>query len=122
MLEQTIHAIAPLNEPAMAAARERQAQLTKPQGRMVLVGVPRKGQNVNLHSLPLHFGKGFSGSHGGEAVPETDIPRYMNLYRHGRLRLRELITERHGLGQINLAIERMRKGEVKGRCLVDMSA
>ncbi len=32
MLKQTIHAIAPLNEPAMAAARERQAQLTKPAG------------------------------------------------------------------------------------------
>ncbi len=95
--------------------------LTKPQGRVVLVGVPRQGQNVSLHSLPLHFGKGFAGSHGGEAVPETDIPRYLNLYRHGRLQLRELITERHPLEDVNMAIGRMRSGAVRGRCLIDMA-
>ncbi len=97
-------------------------RLTKAQGRVVLVGVPRKGQDVTFHSLPLHFGKEFSGSHGGEAVPETDIPRYLNLYRHGRLRLRELITERHALENINVALERMRSGVIRGRCLIDMAA
>ncbi|MFN0313423.1 MAG: zinc-binding dehydrogenase [Burkholderiales bacterium] len=97
-------------------------RLTKAQGRVVLVGVPRKGQEVTFHSLPLHFGKGFSGSHGGEAVPETDIPRYLNLYRNGRLRLRELITERHSLNDINVALERMRSGAIQGRCLIAMES
>lgn len=96
--------------------------LTKAQGRVVLVGVPRKGSNVDLYSLPLHFGKALAGSHGGEAVPESDIPRYMNLHRHGRLRLRELITERHPLSDINLALDRMRQGLVRGRCLIDMAS
>lgn len=96
--------------------------LTRAQGRVVLVGVPRKGRNITLHSLPLHFGKGLSGSHGGEAIPEVDIPRYMNLHRQGRLKLRELITDRFRLEDINVAIERMRKGLVRGRCLVDMGA
>ncbi len=96
-------------------------RLTKPQGKVVLVGVPRQGQDVTFHSLPLHFGKGFSGSHGGEAIPETDIPRYLKLYRHGRLRLRELITERHGLDDINVALDRMRSGAIRGRCLIDMA-
>jgi S-(hydroxymethyl)glutathione dehydrogenase / alcohol dehydrogenase len=95
-------------------------RLTKTQGRVVLVGVPRNGQNVTLYSLPLHFGKGFAGSHGGEAVPEIDIPRYMNLYRQGRIKLRELITEQHSLDEINVAIDRMRRGEIRGRCLIDM--
>jgi len=97
-------------------------RLTKAQGRVVLVGVPRKGRNVTLHSLPLHFGKGFSGSHGGEAVPETDIPRYMNLHRQGRLKLRELVTDRFRLEDINVAIDRMRDGLVRGRCLIDLGA
>jgi S-(hydroxymethyl)glutathione dehydrogenase/alcohol dehydrogenase len=95
-------------------------RLTKPQGRVVLVGVPRQGQDISIHSLPLHFGKGLSGSHGGESIPETDIPRYQNLFRHGRLKLRELITDRLPLDQINTAIDKMRSGGVVGRCVVDM--
>jgi S-(hydroxymethyl)glutathione dehydrogenase / alcohol dehydrogenase len=95
-------------------------RLTKPQGRVVLVGVPRQGQDISIHSLPLHFGKGLSGSHGGEAIPEADIPRYQNLFRHGRLKLRELITDHFPLEQINDAIDKMRSGAVVGRCVVDM--
>lgn len=93
-------------------------QLVKPQGRVTLVGVPRKGSNISIYSLLLHFGKGLSGSHGGEAVPETDIPRYQSMFGAGRLRLRELITETHDLDDINAAIQRMRDGSLAGRCLV----
>lgn len=93
-------------------------QLVKPQGRATLVGVPRKGNNINIHSLPLHFGKGLSGSHGGEAVPEADIPRYQSMFGAGRLRLRELITEIHDLDDINTAIQGMRDGSLAGRCLL----
>ena len=38
--------------------------LTHPDGRTILVGVPRKGDNVNIYTLPLHFKKIFKGSHG----------------------------------------------------------
>lgn len=93
-------------------------QITKPQGRVTLVGVPRKGNNINIYSLPLHFGKGLSGSHGGEAIPQTDIPRYQNLYREGRIKLRELITNYYSLDQVNEAIAGMRSGEIAGRCLI----
>jgi S-(hydroxymethyl)glutathione dehydrogenase/alcohol dehydrogenase len=94
--------------------------LTKPRGRVTLVGVPRKGNNINIHSLPMHFGKMLSGSHGGESIPHEDIHRYQNLFKVGRIKLRELLTERHGLKDINVAIDRMRSGEVSGRCLICM--
>jgi S-(hydroxymethyl)glutathione dehydrogenase/alcohol dehydrogenase len=95
-------------------------QMVKPQGKVTLVGVPRKGNNINVYSLPLHFGKGLSGSHGGEAVPEQDIPRYQGLYRSGRLKLRELLTERLPLSDINDAIASMRSGKMAGRCLISL--
>ena len=95
-------------------------QLTKYQGRVTLVGVPRKGNNINIYSLPLHFGKILSGSHGGEAVPQIDIPRYHNLFRSGRIKLRELITDRFTLDQVNEAIVEMRAGKLRGRCLIKM--
>ncbi len=92
--------------------------LTHAQGRVVLVGVPRKGSNINIYSLPLHFGKGLSGSHGGEAIPHQDISRYQQLYQKGRIKLKELITDYYDLHEVNEAIQAMRNGMVRGRCLV----
>jgi len=95
-------------------------EMTKPQGRVVLVGVPKKGNNINIYSLPLHFGKGLFGSHGGEAVPNLDIPRYMTMLNAGRIKLSELITARLPLQDINVAIDDMRTGKMSGRCLISM--
>ena len=94
--------------------------LTGPRGRITLVGVPRKGNNIAIYSLPLHFGKVLSGSQGGEAVPDRDIPRYQALYRSGRIKLRELITDISGLDEINASIQKMRDGRLAGRCLIRM--
>ena len=93
-------------------------QITKPAGRLILVGVPRAGHDVKLHSLPLHYGKKLIGSHGGDGIPHVDIPRYYGLYQSGRVRLQELITDFVGLDDINNAIEKMRTGEISGRCMV----
>jgi S-(hydroxymethyl)glutathione dehydrogenase / alcohol dehydrogenase len=95
-------------------------QITKVQGRVVLVGVPRKGANIDIYSLPLHFGKEITGSHGGEAIPNLDIPRYHSLFRANRIKLHELLTERLPLGEINIAIDNMRSGKTSGRCLIKM--
>jgi Zn-dependent alcohol dehydrogenase len=95
-------------------------ELTKPQGRVTLVGVPKKGNNIGIYSLPLHFGKGLSGSQGGEAVPQTDIPRYHDLFRAGRLQLKNLITNHYPLDRINEALDGVRSGAIAGRCLISM--
>lgn len=95
-------------------------QMTKPQGRVTLVGVPRNGNKINIYSLPLHFGKGLSGSHGGEAIPQTDIPRYQQLFRNGRIKLKNLITNYYPLEQINEALDGVRSGAIAGRCMIYM--
>lgn len=93
-------------------------QISKTQGRVILVGVPHKGQNINIYSLPMHFGKTIVGSHGGESIPQQDIPRFNNLYRQGRIKLKPLISDRFALDEINKALEGMRIGQIKGRCLI----
>lgn len=95
-------------------------ELTRPQGRTVLVGVPRAGQRATIDTLPLHFGNTLTGSHGGGCRPERDIPRYIRLHAAGKLRLEELITDRFPLAQINEAIEGMRSGRIAGRCLLEV--
>lgn len=95
--------------------------LTGASGRTILVGVPKSSDNISIHSLPLHFGKILTGSHGGGASPESDIPRYTNLYSEGKLRLKHLISNTYPLNSINDAIADMRSGSVTGRVLVRLS-
>ncbi len=94
--------------------------LTKPDGRIILVGVPKKGDNISIYSLDLHFEKTITGSHGGETEPTKDIPRYCSLYVNGKLKLDNLITDTFSLDEINLAIDKMKSGKSSGRCLIRM--
>ena len=94
-------------------------ELTHPDGKTILVGVPKKGDNISIYSLPLHFKKILKGSHGGDAQPHLEIPRYIRLYRAGKLKLDELITHEFSLKEINEAIAILRKGEA-GRILINM--
>lgn len=93
--------------------------LTQPKGKTILVGVPRKGDNISIYSLPLHFKKILAGSEGGDAEPHNDIPRYVRLVQAGKFNLDGLITHEFRLEQINEAIALVRAGEA-GRVLVTM--
>lgn len=93
--------------------------LTHPNGKTVLVGVPRKGDHISIYSLPLHFDQVLTGSHGGGSKPHLDIPRYVRLFDAGKLRLNGIFTHSFGLRQINDAIQAVREG-VAGRSVVDL--
>jgi S-(hydroxymethyl)glutathione dehydrogenase / alcohol dehydrogenase len=94
-------------------------KLTQNKGRTILVGVPAKGKEAQLYTLPLHFGKIITGSHGGNGDPSEDIPRYMLLCKLGKLNLSNLITETYKLSEINQAIEQIKNGSLSGRCVIE---
>lgn len=95
-------------------------ELTHLDGRTILVGVPMKGDHISIYSLPLHFNKVLTGSHGGSSEPHIDIPRYIRLHEAGKMNLEGLITHELSLDEINRAIRMMREGSV-GRCLISMA-
>jgi S-(hydroxymethyl)glutathione dehydrogenase/alcohol dehydrogenase len=94
-------------------------EIVSSKGRVVLVGVPKKGNLTSLYTLPLHFGKSITGTHGGETIPQNDIPRYMNLFASRNIDLGQLISETKGLEHINEMITHMRDGTSAGRCLIE---
>jgi Zn-dependent alcohol dehydrogenase len=51
------------------------------------------------------------GSKMGSARIQVDIPRFVELYRQGRLKLDELITARYPLDRINEAVAAVNRGE-----------
>ena len=91
--------------------------LTSASGKTILVGVPNK--NINIYSLPLHFEKILKGSHGGNAIPDIDIPRYINLIDNNLMSLNKIISHEFKLSDINLALKLFRKGEAK-RIVINM--
>ena len=99
---------------------EKAYALTHPEGKTILVGVPKKGDNISIPSLPLHFNKILTGSHGGESIPDKDIPRFVRLINAGKLDFDGLITHEFSLNQVNDALEVFRSGEA-GRIILKMN-
>jgi len=93
--------------------------LTHADGRTILVGVPRQGDNISIYTLPLHFKKVLKGSHGGSSEPSADIPRYIALCRSGKMTLEGLITDEFPLDRINAALDKVRAG-ISGRVIIKM--
>ena len=94
-------------------------EVTGPQGRVILVGVPPKAaRHPSFYTLPLHFKKVLTGSEGGDCRPEIDIPKLVRLCQAGKLELGGLVSKRYRLEQINEAIDDLKNGRVAGRCMV----
>jgi S-(hydroxymethyl)glutathione dehydrogenase/alcohol dehydrogenase len=96
-------------------------RLTGPRGRTVLVGVPPRESTAAMDTLPLHFEKRLTGSHGGGGRPEADIPNYVRLAVAGKLNLSPCIGKRYTLAEINQAMEDMRSGAIAGRAMIEMA-
>ena len=94
-------------------------QLTSKEGRVILVGVPKIGSEINFYSLPLHFGKIITGSHGGECKPEKDINRYLRFINNSVSNMKNIITSRYSLDQINEAIDSIKDGSALGRVIIN---
>jgi len=109
-----------IDNTGVPAVIEMGYNLTQREGRVILVGVPRLGQNLNVYSLPLHYGKVLSGSQGGECQPDRDIPRYLRLLERGSLQLDRLVSARFPLEEINAAISAMRDGATAGRVMITL--
>ena len=94
---------------------ENAYELTHADGVCVLVGVPH--EKVTINTLPIHFNKILTGSHGGSAMPHVDIPRIIRLVKAGRLSFDGLITDEFALDDINPAFDLVRSGKA-GRVLI----
>jgi S-(hydroxymethyl)glutathione dehydrogenase / alcohol dehydrogenase len=93
-------------------------ELTHADGTCVLVGVPN--EKVSIYTLPIHFNKILTGSHGGGARPHVDIPRLIRLVRAGRLSFDGIITDEFPLTEINGALDLVRSGKA-GRVLLNVA-
>ncbi len=96
---------------------EKAYEVTPNTGKTVFVGVPDK--KISIYTLPLAFNKTLSVSHGGDTIPDKDIPRYVRLVKNKKIKLNKLITHEFSLKEINKALKLFRSGKA-GRILIKL--
>ena len=83
-------------------------------GTVVLVGVPTP--ELKAPELPLieYFGRGgaLKSSWYGDCLPSRDFPMLVDLHLQGRLPLEKFVSDEIGLDDIEVAFEKMHRGEV----------
>jgi S-(hydroxymethyl)glutathione dehydrogenase / alcohol dehydrogenase len=94
-------------------------ELPHPDGKTILVGVSKKGDNVSIYTLPIHFNKILKGTHGGSCIPHIGSPRYIRLIHAGRMTLDGLITYEFKLDEINQGAQLLKAGNA-GRIVISM--
>jgi S-(hydroxymethyl)glutathione dehydrogenase/alcohol dehydrogenase len=83
----------------------------RPGGTAVAVGVGRLTESVQLNALTLALEeKRLIGSKYGSGRPLVDFPKLCSLYKHGKLKLDELVTATYPIGEINKAFQDMQAG------------
>ena len=101
-----------------ARVMEQAYELTPSDGKTISVGVPN--EKISIYSLPLAFNKILKASHGGNSIPDKDIPRYIKLIENKKMSLDKLITHEFDLSEINLAINFFRTGKA-GRIIININ-
>lgn len=80
-------------------------------GRIVTVGLPNPAEELNINALSLVAdGKTLMGSYMGSSIPSRDIPRYIALWRAGRLPVERLLSSVSPLGEINELMDKLAQG------------
>jgi S-(hydroxymethyl)glutathione dehydrogenase / alcohol dehydrogenase len=78
----------------------------------VIVGMPKITDTFTYSPFPLvRFERILTGAFMGSGVLQLEIPKMIALYKAGKLKLDELITNRFPLEDINKAIDQVVKGE-----------
>lgn len=84
-----------------------------PGGTCVLIGMPPTGQSFTYEAGQLGSGERMiRGCSYGSARTRDDFPRMVKLYFAGKLKIEELITNRHGLEEAAEAFRALAAGEV----------
>lgn len=85
---------------------------TRRGGTTVTVGLPHPQKMFSVPAVSLVAEeRTVKGSYMGSAVPSRDLPRFIALYRAGRLPVDRLLTHRLKLDEVNAAFDRLAKGE-----------
>ncbi|WP_068547556.1 S-(hydroxymethyl)glutathione dehydrogenase/class III alcohol dehydrogenase [Thalassotalea crassostreae] len=80
-------------------------------GESWIIGVAGAGQEISTRPFQLVTGRSWKGSAFGGARGRTDVPKIVDWYMEGKIRIDELITHKMPLEKINEAFDLMHEGK-----------
>lgn len=104
----------------LGATMEQAINMVRPGGEVILVGVPRMDVMLNLNAAFtwLYLAKTIKGCWYGSSNVYEDVPKLLQLWRDGELKLEELISQEIGIDQVNQAFDDMQAGTVARSVIV----
>ncbi|KZN70561.1 zinc-binding dehydrogenase [Pseudoalteromonas luteoviolacea] len=89
-------------------------------GQCVFASHPRDELKISLEPHAFHRGKSIRGSWGGGSKPDIDIPKFVDLYNSGKLKLEPLITKSYALSDVNQALDDLHNKKIL-RALIEVN-
>jgi S-(hydroxymethyl)glutathione dehydrogenase/alcohol dehydrogenase len=102
----------------LTATAEQAFAMLRKGGTATIIGMIPEGERIALPGSDFLDEKKIQGSNMGSNRFRVDMPRYVDLYMNGRLKLDELVSARIGLDEINQGFEAMRRGDVARSVIV----
>lgn len=100
-------------------AMELALAITRRGGTTVTAGLPHPSANFAVaHAALTVEDRTIKGSYVGSAVPSRDIPRYIQLYRQGKLPIDRLLSDRIKLEDINIGFDKLAAGQTVRQVIV----
>ena len=92
--------------------------MLRPGGTATIIGMIPVGTKLELDGTSFLYEKKIQGSIMGSNRFRTDMPRYIEFYLQGRLKLDEMVSQRLRLDQVNKAFGDMKQGTVARSVIV----
>jgi S-(hydroxymethyl)glutathione dehydrogenase / alcohol dehydrogenase len=93
-------------------AAEQAFNMLRAGGTATVIGMIPVGQSIELPGVSFLAERRIQGSNMGSNRFRVDMPRYVDMYLDGRLKLDELVSARIGLDEVNDGFENMKSGSV----------
>lgn len=91
---------------------EQAFRMLRTSGVATIIGMVPEGQTIEVDAADLLNDKRLQGSNMGSNHFRVDMPRFVDFYLDGKLKLDDMISRRIDLAQINEAFTEMKRGEV----------
>jgi len=102
-----------------AKALDLAYRVTRRGGMTVTAGLPHPDSRLSVSPAQMVIEeRNLRGSYYGSSVPARDIPRYIALYRQGKLPIDRLMSERLTLDEVNLGFDRLASGKTVRQLVV----
>lgn len=86
-------------------------------GSIILVGFPKDKPSVDTRNL-LMSEKKIIGSRGGSCIPHRDFKKFLTHYKNGKMKLKQIVTKKYKLNEINKALNDLKSGKILGRAII----